>query len=214
MPRAERTGLGLCLQFLPFTRRGRETYRAPGHLQTWVGRPGPLSRVTHAGGCTVMCRLGCASAPRPAPARTPQCARQDVPARAGPVPSTPEKERKEADAAGWVLPTDPEPRATLGHTGRPRGDKWDGRERATDLLWARTRGDCVVPHTTARQLWTQPRVSPGPQAARQQQGQVPPPPHAPTPGLVAPFEAEVQGPGVGDPSLSLPQDLLATYRPC
>lgn len=82
-----------------------------------------------------------------------------------------------------------------------------GQERiATDSLWSRTQGSCVVPHTTAQQLQTRPRVSRrwlyvtramGCPTAAKPSGS----PHAPIPGLVTPFEAEAQGPGAGGPIL-------------
>lgn len=73
------------------------------------------------------------------------------------------------------------------------------------LTWSRTQGGRVVPHTMARQLRTQPRVSRRwlcvTRAMGCQTAARPSAPRTPTPGLVAPFEAEAQGPGVRGPIL-------------
>lgn len=147
-----------------------------------------------------------------------------APGRAGVHPSQfprcPRQRAKRQIQWGAMLPTDPALRATVGHPGGPRGDRMRQGGMSYRLTWSRTQGGRVVPHTTARQLRTQPRVSrrwlyvTRPWAARQQQGRAPPTP--PRQASSPPSRPRLRAPASGDPSLShsLPWDLLATYRPC
>lgn len=188
--------LGPCLRFLPFARRGQETCRAPGHLQMWAT---PGHSLGHS----------CWGARRRASPHRGSHTAVRAPGRAGVHPSQfprcPRQRAKRQIQWGAMLPTDPALRATVGHPGGPRGDRMRQGGMSHRLTWSRTQGGRVVPHSTARQLRTQPRVSRRwlcvTRAMGCQTAARPSAPRAPTPGLVAPFEAEAQGPGVGGPIL-------------
>lgn len=208
---AERTGLGPCLRFLPFARRGQETCRAPGHLQMWAT---PGHSLGHS--CWGVRR-------RASPHRGSHTAVR-APGRAGVHPSQfprcPRQRAKRQIQWGAMLPTDPALRATVGHPGGPRGDRMrqggcatgsrgHGRRAAVSYLTLRRdsyRRSPVCPAGGS--------VSRGPWAARQQQGRAPPP--HPRQASSPPSRPRLRAPASGDPSSShsLPWDLLATYRPC